>query len=111
MTKMLKSLKRELENVQKVVMKISSRGSILRFFLHDADVQAITACTASIKAAYTKIEVKFAIDNRQAVARLEDQLEEIRKDMTLRQCQCRAVVHEERENGEPSAVAATSQGL
>lgn len=71
--------------------KISSRNRFARFLLHDADIQAITACTTSIKAVYDKLEVrsysipglnltnsvkqvKLAINNNQAIARLEDQL-------------------------------------
>lgn len=49
---------RELKNLQNVVKKISTRGHITRFFLYDADIQAITACTTQITAIYDKLEVR-----------------------------------------------------
>ena len=80
--------------------KISSRGPISRFFLHDGDIRAITACTASIKEIYDKLgvrsssipglspangtrQVKLVIDSRQAIARLEDQLTALCKSTAL----------------------------
>ena len=48
---------RELNNLREVVTKISRRGRFARFLLHDADIQAITACTTSIKAVYDKLGV------------------------------------------------------
>ena len=48
---------RELENLQNVVKTISTRNTATRFFLHDADIQVITACTTAIRAIYDKLEV------------------------------------------------------
>ena len=48
---------RELKNLQNVVKKISTRNSASRFFLNDADIQVITACTTAIRAIYDKLEV------------------------------------------------------
>ena len=49
---------RELKRLQKVVTKISNRGRIARFLLHDADIDALTACAASIKAVHDKLGVR-----------------------------------------------------
>ena len=49
---------RELRNLQNVVKKISTRTPIIRFILSDADMQAITACTAVVRAVYDKLEVR-----------------------------------------------------
>lgn len=48
---------RELKRLRKVVTKISNRGRIARFLLHDADIEILIACTASIKVVYDKIGV------------------------------------------------------
>ncbi|KAG6382129.1 hypothetical protein JVT61DRAFT_772 [Boletus reticuloceps] len=79
MKRALSSSQRELNNLQKLVIKVSSRSRIAGFLLHDADVQTITACTTSIKTVYDKLEpdlidsvkyIKLAMDNREAIARL-----------------------------------------
>ncbi|KAF8557843.1 hypothetical protein OG21DRAFT_1504813 [Imleria badia] len=58
MNRTLESFQRELHKLQKVVTKVSSRGPVARFLLHDADIEAITACTTSIKAVYDKLGVR-----------------------------------------------------
>ncbi|KAF8132017.1 hypothetical protein EV363DRAFT_1164405 [Boletus edulis] len=107
MKRALNSFQRELNNLQKVVIKISSRGRIAGFFLYDADIQTITACTASIRTVFDKLEIKLAIDNRQAIARLECQLTALSASTVLRKCECGmwAAPREEPEaqaNGQPS---------
>ena len=52
---------RELENLRNVVEKISTRSLITRFILNDADIQAITACTAAARAIYDKLEVRLSL--------------------------------------------------
>ena len=49
---------RELNKLQKVVTKISNRGPVARFLLHDADIEAIAACISSIKAVHDLIAVR-----------------------------------------------------
>ncbi|KAF8557899.1 kinase-like protein [Imleria badia] len=106
MNRTLASFQRELHKLQKVVTKVSSRGPVARFLLHDADIEAITACTTSIKAVYDKLGLRLAMDSSQAIARLEDHVAALREATALRKCECGmfAVLHEAlEENGQPSA--------
>jgi len=102
MRKTLSSFRKELRNLQNVVKKISTRNAVSRFFLHDADIQVISACTTAIRAIYDKLEVRIAMDNLEAVARLEDQITNLcDTQAALRQCECGRLVIQE-EPREPS---------
>ena len=48
---------RELSQLKDVVTTISNRDHTARFFLDDADIQAVATCTDSIRAIYDMIEV------------------------------------------------------
>ena len=52
---------RELKNLRGAVKKISTRSPTTRFVLNDADMQAIMACTAAVRAIYDKLEVRLSL--------------------------------------------------
>ncbi|KAG6382094.1 hypothetical protein JVT61DRAFT_736 [Boletus reticuloceps] len=112
MKRALNSFQRELNNLQKLVVKISSRSRIAGLLLHDADVQTITACTTSIKTIYDKLEIKLAMDNREAIARLECQFMALSESTLLRKCECGMLAAprgEAQENGQLSTSTCQSR--
>ncbi|KAF8438392.1 P-loop containing nucleoside triphosphate hydrolase protein [Boletus edulis BED1] len=112
MKRTLNSFQRELNNLQRVVIKIVARSRIAGILLYDADIQVITTCTASIKAVYDKLGIQLSMENRRAIARLESQLTALWESTALRQCECGMSVvppGEAQEDGRPSA--STSQSL
>ncbi|KAF8124286.1 P-loop containing nucleoside triphosphate hydrolase protein [Boletus edulis] len=88
MKRALSTFQRDLINLEKAVTSISGRDGSARFFLHEADLQTITVCTASIKAVYHKLDIKLAIDNRHPISRLDDQVTELWANPAQRQCEC-----------------------
>ncbi|KAG6374159.1 P-loop containing nucleoside triphosphate hydrolase protein [Boletus reticuloceps] len=110
MKRALSSFQRELDNLEKAMTNILGRDGSARFILHEADLQTITAYIASVKTVSDKLDFKLAIDNRQAIPRLEDQLTALWASPEQRQCECGMSADspgEEEENGQPPA--STSQ--